>query len=255
MRKSILLLAATAAMALAGTATAALVPGVYDPGATGCPVASYAAGVLHLEKNCDTTTNASAGADITGLEGQAFTTATFTLASAAQCQGGSPRFNVYTSDGTFFLGCNNVVPTAGGGGTSIYLFDAATILAGGAQVPVPTGTITGVEVLIDVEGSADITDISVNGVAQVPAPTTGGGPTSKADCKRGGWKTFTEPSFKNQGRCVAYYNHHRTKAKHAKPGASAKLGDATAKSQVGGNAKKSEQGNKHGSSGKGKHGK
>ena len=52
MKKPLLLLIAVAAMAFAGTATAALVPGVYDPGSTGCPVATYAAGVLHLEKNC-----------------------------------------------------------------------------------------------------------------------------------------------------------------------------------------------------------
>ena len=33
-------------------------------------------------------------------------------------------------------------------------------------------------------------------------------PMTAADCKRGGWKTFTSPGFKNQGQCVAYVNHH-----------------------------------------------
>lgn len=33
-------------------------------------------------------------------------------------------------------------------------------------------------------------------------------PTAVADCKRGGWKTFASPAFKNQGQCVAYVNHH-----------------------------------------------
>ncbi len=28
-------------------------------------------------------------------------------------------------------------------------------------------------------------------------------PTMKNQCKNGGWKTFTNPSFKNQGQCVA----------------------------------------------------
>ena len=28
-------------------------------------------------------------------------------------------------------------------------------------------------------------------------------PTMKDQCKNGGWKTFTDPSFKNQGQCVA----------------------------------------------------
>lgn len=243
MKKPMLVIAAVAAMAFAGTAAAALVPGVYDPGNTGCPVATYAGGILHLEKNCPTATNAAAGADITGLDGQTFTTATFTLASAAQCQGGSPRFDIVTTVATFFLGCNNVLPTTNGDGTLTYVFDAATIAAGGAQVPFPTGTITAADVLVDVAGLADVSKIEVNGVAQVPAPTTGGGPTKKAECKKGGWKTFTSPSFKNQGRCIAYFNHHRTDAKHAGASAGKKGGDA---------GKASKPGHKPDSSSKGK---
>src|SRR6202008_22232 len=100
--------------------------------------------------------NASAGAEITGLGGQSFTSASFTLASQAQCQGGSPRFNLFTTGGTFFLGCNNVTPVVNGDGTATYTFDAATIAAGGNQVPVPSGTINSAEVLIDVQGTADL---------------------------------------------------------------------------------------------------
>jgi hypothetical protein len=72
-----------AACAFAGTASAALVPGVFDPDHTGCPVATVQNGWLHLEKNCATTTNASAGANITGLTGQTFTSASFTLKSTS----------------------------------------------------------------------------------------------------------------------------------------------------------------------------
>lgn len=39
------------------------------------------------------------------------------------------------------------------------------------------------------------------------------GPTSKQQCKKGRWKGFTNPSFKNQGQCVAYLNHHNGKGK------------------------------------------
>src|SRR5919204_230896 len=109
-RLLILVAAAVAALTLAGVSAAVLVPGVFDPGHTGCPVATFSNGVLHLEKNCATATNAAAGADITGLEGQTFTSAEFTLASSSQCQGGSPRFDVVTTTGLFFLGCNNVTP-------------------------------------------------------------------------------------------------------------------------------------------------
>jgi hypothetical protein len=202
MKRFIAAAVAAGALVLAGTAGAALVPGVYDPGNTGCPVATYANGVLHLEKNCPTSTNAAAGADITGLSGQTFQSASFTLASTTQCQGGSPRFNVQTTDGLFFLGCNNVIPS----GTT-YTFTPQTIAAAGNQVPFPTGTIQSISILIDVQGTADISNITVNGVHEVPLV---GPPTSKEQCKDGGWKTFNNPSFKNQGQCVSYVEHHET---------------------------------------------
>src|SRR4026207_919233 len=109
-----LLIAGFLATALAFTvsASAALVPGVYDPGNTGCVKATFIkkTKTLHLEKNCPPATHAWAGAEVTGVSGQTFQSASFTLASATQCQGGSPRFNVETTTGFFFLGCNNVTP-------------------------------------------------------------------------------------------------------------------------------------------------
>lgn len=208
MKRLLVLSTCAAALVLASTAAAALVPTVYDPGNTGCPTATYSGGVLHLAKNCATETNAAAYGDITGLTGQSFTSASFTLASAAQCQGGSPRFNVFTTTGTFFLGCNNVTPTTNGDGTVTYTFDAATIAAAGGQVPFPSGTITDAWVIVDVQGSADVSKITVNGTSEVPAPVVTGPPSSKSACKHGGWKTFTNPSFKNQGQCVSYVAHH-----------------------------------------------
>jgi hypothetical protein len=187
---------AAAALIVVGTAGAVLVPGVFDPGNTGCVHSTFSNGVLHLEKNCPTSTNAAAGADITGLEGQTFTSASFTLASTSQCQGGSPRFDVVTTTGLFFLGCNNVIPVG-----NTYTFTAATLAAAGNQVPFPTGTIQAIDVLIDVQGTADLSNITVNGQVQVPETTSA--PTTKDDCKNGGWQTF-DPPFKNQGDCVSY---------------------------------------------------
>jgi hypothetical protein len=199
MKRLLAVAAGVITLALAGTAAAALIPGVFDPGNTRCVSSSFSNGVLHLEKNCPTSTNAAAGADITGLEGQTFTSASFTLASTAQCQGGSPRFDVVTTTDLFFLGCNNVTPTINADGTATYTFTAATLAAGGNQVPFPTGTIQAISILIDVEGTADVSDITVNGVLQVPSGE------AKDVCKDGGWKTFTNPSFKNQGDCVSFF--------------------------------------------------
>ena len=206
MKRLVTIAVVAAALASAGTAAAALAPWTFVAAGVSCPVAStFNSGVLHLEKPCTTPTVASAGATITGVSGQTFSSASFTLANTGQCQGGSPRFNVVTSVKTFFLGCNNVTPTINANGTATYTFTAATIAAAGNQVEVPTGTITSVDVLIDVQGTADLSNITVNGQLQVP---TVGGPTAKSQCKKGGWKTFTSPSFKNQGQCVSWFNHH-----------------------------------------------
>jgi hypothetical protein len=215
MKRLIVISASAIALAFATSAAAALVPGVFDPGNTGCPTATYSNGVLHLVKNCSTATNAAAGADITGFTGATFTSASFTLANPGQCNGGSPRFDVYTTTKSpFFLGCNNVTPVINGDGSATYTFNAATIAALG-QVPFPTGTIQSVDVLIDVQGLADLTNIMFNGVTQVPVVQVGP-PTAKSACKHGGWKTFNNPTFKNQGQCVSYVASHGHK-RHNNP--------------------------------------
>jgi hypothetical protein len=129
MKRFVTLATVAASLALAVSASAALVTGVYDPGNTGCVKAMFSKKTLHLEKNCATATNAAAGAEITGVSGATFQSASFTLASASQCQGGSPRFNVVTTTGLFFLGCNNVTPTTNADGTVTYTFTAQTLAA------------------------------------------------------------------------------------------------------------------------------
>src|SRR5581483_9678781 len=211
MRKLIPVAVAACALACAATAGAALVPGVYDPGNTGCVTSTYSGGVLHLAKNCPTATNASAGADITGLTGQTFQSASFTLASATQCQGGSPRFNIYTTGGTFFLGCNNVTPTVNADGTVTYSFTAADLQPAVAGTTPGTITSDGASILIDVQGTADVSKITVNGHSETPV-------SPKVACKHGGWKAL---HYKNQGQCVSHYAHaqHRDlRAKSTKHG-------------------------------------
>ena len=208
MKKLLLAGILVTALAFTVSASAALVPGVFDPGNTGCVKATFVkkTKTLHLEKNCPTATNAAAGAEVTGVSGQTFQSASFTLASASQCHGGSPRFNVVTSTGLFFLGCNNVTPSTNANGTVTYTFTAATLAAAGQQVPTPTGTVQSVDVLIDVQGTADLTNVTFNGKLQKLAP--GKGDIARA-CKKGGWKSFTNPAFKNQGQCVKSLVHGR----------------------------------------------
>ena len=36
-----------------------------------------------------------------------------------------------------------------------------------------------------------------------------GPPGAASECKNGGWKRFTNPSFKNQGECVSFVEQQR----------------------------------------------
>jgi hypothetical protein len=47
-------------------------------------------------------------------------------------------------------------------------------------------------------------------------PVCATGPTSKQQCKKGGWRQFRNPSFKNQGQCVKFVNHNGGKARDDK---------------------------------------
>ena len=217
-RHLIAAIAAVATLTFVAGAAAALDPGVYDPGSTGCVKAIYTKSTktLRLEKNCITSTNAAAGAELTGFNGATFTSAEFTLANTTQCQGGSPRWIIITSTAFYPVGCNNVIPTVNADGTATYVFTAATLAAAGQQVPTPTGTISYVGILLDVQGVADLTNIKFNGVAQKALTSNGKGVVSS--CANGAWKTFTNPTFKNQGQCVKYLVHSRNAARKAAHG-------------------------------------
>ncbi len=205
MRRFVPILLGALALAFAGSAAAALAPGTFEDPAGVCPgvTATFSNGVLHLAKPCTTSTNAAAYAIITDASGT-FSSASFTLASPTQCQGGSPRFNVNVGTTTYFMGCNNVTPTINGDGSATYTFTPGALA--GAGLPVPVGNVTSASVIIDVQGSADISKIAYNDQAEVPVPATS--PGSKDACKHGGWRTFTQPHFRNQGQCVAWVATH-----------------------------------------------
>jgi hypothetical protein len=45
-----------------------------------------------------------------------------------------------------------------------------------------------------------------------------GPPSSKQECKKGGWRKYKNPSFKNQGQCVKFVNHQGGKGGNGKVG-------------------------------------
>lgn len=83
----------------------------------------------------------------------------------------------------------------------------ATILAGDDSFILAAGC--GGAAWPNFVGSADKLTVGVAGSSTTyDFEPTIGPPTSKAQCKNGGWKRFNNPRFKNQGQCVAYVNHN-----------------------------------------------
>lgn len=73
--------------------------------------------------------------------------------------------------------------------------------------PVPPGTYGFVVQPVGVAGGCATGPWSVGPWSATIRITTSalvGPPTSKEQCKKGGWATFNNPTFKNQGGCVSY---------------------------------------------------
>lgn len=171
----------------------------YDPDNTGSVVSEVDSnGHLNLEKNAPTATNSAAGATLVGAEGLSTTGMTLGFDVEGYCEAGAPRFNVSLSNGsTIFLGCSYGVADADG----TVVFEAGETY-GGVHFPIGE-TVTKINIVQDEEGQTTLSNITVNGeevVVSLPVTV----PTSKDQCKNGGWMKFSNPSFKNQGQCVSY---------------------------------------------------
>lgn len=100
-------------------------PGTFDPDKTGIVTAAWINNIglpdsggsnfgLSLAKNGATSTNAAAGAAITGVDGITLTELGFDFKVGGHCSGGAPRFNVQATDGFHFMGgCGNGTTSAG----------------------------------------------------------------------------------------------------------------------------------------------
>ncbi len=163
MRKALFALVAVAMLAFAGTAVAGKIgtakPWEYDPGKTGTVVAKWTKDGLSLQKNTETATNAAAGADIKGVDGETLTKLSFEV--QGYCGAGAPRFNVYTDAGTSFLGCIYGEKLDLGNGWTRVTFNGDELGAGDAFGK----TITGADVVMDEQGQTLLRNITVNGVA------------------------------------------------------------------------------------------
>jgi hypothetical protein len=172
-------------------------PSVFDPGQTGTVAAQWVRHLgepgncgdttrnrfgLLLSKNTVTATNASAGADITGVNGIHLTEIGWDLRKTtppgtpdgSHCGAGAPRFDVTTTDGvTHFIGCDSPPPTTD---------DLATPELGwqrlrydpAAAFPAitPAETVRSISIVFDegndvapeLFGAAELDNIDINGV-------------------------------------------------------------------------------------------
>lgn len=194
-----------------------VVPFTFNPDNACAVTAQWQNGVLMLAKDCPTATNAAAGADIISpLEGQSISNLTelnFDVQNGGHCGAGAPRFNVVVSGTTHFLGCASGTHTDLGNGWTHVVFTAADFAAAGIPT---TGTLDDLSIIFDegtdtptggtigTAGQVTLDNISVNGDVVGDSSKV----TAIEQCKNGGWMTFQDPSFKNQGQCVSYVVSH-----------------------------------------------
>jgi hypothetical protein len=195
-----------------------VVPFTFNPDNACNVVSQWQNGVLVMQKNCSTATNAAAGADIISpLEGQSIgnlTELNFDVQNGTHCGAGAPRFNVVVSGTTYFLGCSQGTHTDLGNGWTHVVYSATDFAAAGIPT---TGTLDDLLIIFDegtdtpvggtvvTPGQTAIDNISVNGAVVGGASQ----PTSMDECKNGGWTKFQDPAFKNQGQCVSFVVSHR----------------------------------------------
>jgi len=140
---------------------------------------------LLLVKTGPTSTNAAAGADIKGVKGMTLSELGYdirkTVAAAnpagSHCGAGAPRFNVQTTDGFFFVGCNSPPANSVGVGDAwlrlrwgttacLPAFNAATGLPGcitGAVQSIAIVFDEGTDTGPDFIGLAILDNIDING--------------------------------------------------------------------------------------------
>ena len=52
--------------------------------------------------------------------------------------------------------------------------------------------------------NSDFTFLAIDNANKYDIVPVVGPPINKEECKKGGWSTFNNPTFKNQGQCVSY---------------------------------------------------
>lgn len=154
------------------------------------------------------------------------------------CMGGSPRFQIRVDTGTElknifaylgpepnYTGCalntwessgdilvsGRALDTSQLGGTFYDTYESAVEDFGAYEVVSVSVVADSGWAAADGEQMVLIDNVMINTTTydfapEEPEPT---GPTTKDECKKGGWQTFSDPSFKNQGQCVSHVQNNK----------------------------------------------
>jgi len=162
---------------------------------TGDPMDRGTEGLL-LAKTGPTTNFASSGAILGNVSGITLLELGYDIrkpagppdARGSHCGAGAPRFNVTTSDGFWFIGCNSpgaVVTATGGGWIRLRWGDGVTPPTGflnGATLTTVTGTVSSINILFDegqdASGGPDEFGLAVLDNIDVNGTLVGKGPSN-----------------------------------------------------------------------------
>jgi YVTN family beta-propeller protein len=157
----------------------------------------------------------SLGPVVAGIE--VISTATNTVTATVQTAN-QPDGIAFTPNGAFAYVANFV-------GSSVSVINTATVTVTATISSASAETPTGVAITPNGafayasnfnSNNVSVIDTSSNTIVALIGGLDGPGdiamssllpPTTKDQCKDGGWQTFTFPSFKNQGQCVSFVNH------------------------------------------------
>jgi hypothetical protein len=150
------------------------------------------------------------------------------------CMGGSPRFQIRVDTGSGlknifaylgpepnYTGCplnvwtdsgdvltsGRAIDTSQVGGTFYDTYENAVADYGSYPVVSVSLVVDAGWAASDGEQTVRFDNVEVNDTTHdfTPPPVL----TDKEQCKKGGWQTFTNPSFKNQGQCISHAQHNR----------------------------------------------
>lgn len=171
-----------------------------------------ALGALTVPLLIPTPVAASSSWDLTGSYTIVFTTGataythSMTVSTMDVATGAFSGTGFYVADPTFTWNITGTVTGSTLSFTLVYTGNSPGYTVTGTGTIASDGTLAGAAS----DGTSNFTWATTSGAATAVSTGTGGGtggstgPTTPQQCKDGGWRTFTDPAFRNQGDCVSF---------------------------------------------------